>query len=266
MSVMTTNKASILIVDDEELNRDLLAKKLEEEGHNISTCATGLDALELVNNKKFDIILLDIMLSDVNGITVLEKIRNNPKLDEVHVMMVSASGDRETVLKCIESGATDYIAKPFSMLIVNSRIKRCLKKTYSKTIYDDANNINSKKSVKILLVDDQELNRDVLAHRLKKSGYKIICVKSGHEALDILNSEIFDLILLDIMMPDISGIEVLKIIRQSDTLKDIPVMMITAMDDMNTINECMQAGANDYILKPMNTQLIKIRIATCLGI
>lgn len=263
---MATNKASILIVDDEELNRDLLTLKLEEEGYVISSCATGMDALELLEVKKFDIVLLDIMLPDISGITLLEKIRNNPKHDQAHVMMVSASGDRETVHKCIEMGATDYIAKPFSMQIVNSRINRCLKKSYSKEIHTDAYQNKPVKSAKILLVDDQELNRDVLAHRLKKIGYKVICVKSGNEAINALKTESFDLMLLDIMMPDISGIEVLKIIRETEDCKNMPVMMVTAKDDMKTINECMLAGANDYILKPLNTQLFKIRMATCLGV
>lgn len=262
---MTTKKASILIVEDEELNRDLLTKKLQDEGHSVSSCVCGLDALELLKIERFDIILLDIMLPDINGIQILEEIRNNPALDDTHVMMVSASDDRETVMKCIEAGATDYIAKPFSMHIVTSRINRCLKKVYSKILHDAISENIKVKSAKILLADDQELNRDVLAHRLKKSGYLITCVNSGHEALTAIENESFDLVLLDIMMPDLSGIEVLNRIRQSDLHKKLPVMMVTAMDDMKTINECMQAGANDYILKPLNTQLFKIRMATCLG-
>lgn len=266
MHRMNTQKASFLVVDDEELNRELLTKNLEAEGHIITSCKTGNEALNLLETEKYDVILLDLMLPDVNGITVLEKIRNNSNHDQTHVMMVSASDDRETVLKCIEMGATDYIAKPYSMLIVNSRINRCLKKSYSKSIHEETYHNNKINSARILLVDDQELNRDVLAHRLKKSGFEITCVKTGQEALDILEKESFDLMLLDIMMPDLSGIEVLKIIRESEKFKDMPVMMVTAMDDMTTINECMQAGANDYILKPLNTRLFKIRMATCLGV
>jgi DNA-binding response OmpR family regulator len=151
------------------------------------------------------------------------------------------------------------------MLIVNSRIQRCLKKTYSKTIADSSSRQDSNKNARILLVDDQELNRDVLAHRLKKSGYTITCVKSGSEALETLKTEIFDLMLLDIMMPDMSGVDVLKNVRSSEKQKVMPVIMVTAMDDMETINECMLAGANDYILKPLNIQLFKIRMSTCLG-
>ena len=256
--------ASILIVDDEELNRTLLTRKLEEEGHRLFSCEKGEDALELIQLQKFDIILLDIMLPDINGITVLEKIRSNPELDDTHVIMVTASGDRETVLNCIDAGATDYIAKPFSMLIVKSRIQRCLKKSYSHLFYEDNVQQEPAREIEILLVDDQELNRDVLAHRLKKNGYKITCVANGFEALELLGNTRFDLVLLDVMMPDISGIEVLKKIRSTEKYNEMPVVMVTAKDDMNTINECMQAGANDYILKPLNTQLFKIRMASCL--
>ena len=259
---MSLLPASILIVDDEELNSELLKRKLVDDGHHITVASNGKDALELTKIEKFDLILLDIMLPDINGVTVLEEIRKNSKLDLTQVMMVTANGDREMVLRCIEAGATDYLVKPYAMPIVKSRIWRCLKNahvqssiSYGNVDIEDAN---------ILLVDDQELNRDVLAHRLYKSGYTITSVANGKEALETLGNNYFDLVLLDIMMPDISGVDVLKEIRRSGNHSNTPVIMVTALDDIDTINECMEAGADDYIMKPLNTTLLKIRMSSCL--
>ena len=148
--------------------------------------------------------------------------------------------------------------KPYSMPIVKARILRSLKNAKMQSTDKGFEN------AKILLVDDQELNRDVLAHRLKKSGYLIDSCTDGHEAIAKLKNEDFDLILLDIMMPDISGIDVLKEVRKLDKHKNTPVIMITALDDDKAIDECMSQGADDYILKPFNTVLLKLRITSCL--
>lgn len=253
---MTPISAHILIVEDDELNCELLKRRLENDGHTISTVSTGTAALESIKSQKFDLVLLDIMLPDINGVKVLEEIKSNSELNATQVVMVTANGDREMVLKCINAGAIDYLIKPFSMLLVKMRIWRCL------------SNINTPEvdttKIKILLVDDQELNRDVLAHRLKKCGYIVTSVNNGHEALNILKEESFDLILLDILMPDISGVEVLKNIRSFGKHKQTPVIMITAIDDVETVNECMESGADDYIMKPLNTVLLKLRISSCL--
>lgn len=254
---MSLVKKSILIVDDEELNRSLLERRLKDDGYEITVCETGLDALELVNNKKFDLILLDIMLPDISGIKVLEGIRKNPELNGTQVIMVTASDDREIVLQCIETGAADYLIKPFAMSIVKLRVNRSLSKQ-SNPIEQDNSNVN------ILLIDDQELNRDVLAHRLRKDGYNIKCASNGKETYDEIGSNKFDLILLDIMLPDINGIEILKEIRKQGNNNKTPVIMVTALDNMDTVNECMDAGADDYILKPLNTTLLKIRVSSCL--
>lgn len=255
---MTLIAANILIVEDDDLNCELLKRRLTNDGYKITTASSAKDAIQLLETSKFDLILLDIMLPDMNGDMVLEKIKSDPVLAHIPVIMVSANGEREMVLKCIDSGAIDYLVKPFSMSVVSPRISRCLKNA-SSTINNDR-----LKHSKILLADDQELNRDVLAHRLKKSGYQISSFTNGYEALSVLRNETFDLILLDIMMPDISGIEVLKEIRKLNNHRDTPVIMLTALDTIETIDECMKSGADDYILKPFNTSLLKLRISSCL--
>jgi len=255
---MTFLTANILIVEDDELNRELLKRRLEADNHKVCSVSTGTKALEQLEKEKFDFILLDIMLPDIDGVTLLEKIKSDLKLESTHVIMVTANSEREMVLKCIDSGAIDYFIKPYSISLVKLRIWRYLKNS-TKQLSDEEFSHS-----KILLVDDQELNRDVLAHRLIKSGYEITSVTNGYEAITVLQKENFDLILLDIMMPDISGIDVLKNIRSGTKHSNTPVIMITALEDVQTVDECIEAGADDYIMKPLNTTLLKLRIASCL--
>lgn len=116
----------------------------------------------------------------------------------------------------------------------------------------------------ILIVDDDEANRDMLARRLQRQGYNTISRHGGRSALQFLEKETTDLILLDMMMPEMSGMDVLEVLKQDRRLKHIPVIMLSAMDDVNQIVQCILMGAEDYIFKPYNPVLLKARIGACL--
>lgn len=116
----------------------------------------------------------------------------------------------------------------------------------------------------ILIVDDDPANRELLKRRLARAGYTSISVDSGEAALETLENQRFDLIMLDLMMPGISGLETLEIIQQSARLRTIPVIMISAADDAENMVQCVLHGAEDYISKPFNPVLLIARINACL--
>lgn len=116
----------------------------------------------------------------------------------------------------------------------------------------------------ILVVDDDPVNRDMLQRRLARSGYTSTVVSSGQEALDVLAKSRADLVLLDLMMPGLSGLETLEILKADQRLRTVPVIMLTAADDMNTMVQCVLQGAEDYIFKPFNPVLLNARISACL--
>jgi len=116
----------------------------------------------------------------------------------------------------------------------------------------------------ILVVDDDPTNREMLKRRLVRNGYTATSVSSGEEALEILVEKRFDLVLLDLMMPGLSGLETLEILQANPRLRTIPVIMLTAADDMNTMVQCVLTGAEDYIFKPFNPVLLAARINACL--
>jgi adenylate cyclase len=116
----------------------------------------------------------------------------------------------------------------------------------------------------ILIVDDVEANRDLLARRLQRYGHQIKTARDGREAIACLNTETFDLILCDIMMPDINGYEVLEYLKADPNLRHIPVIMISALEDTSSVVRCIELGAEDYLSKPFNPTLLKARINACL--
>ncbi|MBI9087137.1 MAG: EAL domain-containing protein [Desulfobacterales bacterium] len=117
----------------------------------------------------------------------------------------------------------------------------------------------------VLVVDDIATNRRILVRHLEKQGVKhIIEAEDGRQALEILHSQPVDLVLLDVMMPQMDGYEVLNHMRADETLHRLPVIMITALDDMDSAVRCIEAGAEDYVLKPFNSVLLRARVSACL--
>jgi adenylate cyclase len=117
----------------------------------------------------------------------------------------------------------------------------------------------------LLVVDDNEDNRFTLTERLKREGYNnVICACNGREALDRLTEHQFDLVLLDITMPEMDGYQVLEHLKADTTLRNIPVVMISAVDEIDSVVRCIGLGAEDYLAKPFNAVLLRARIAACL--
>ena len=123
----------------------------------------------------------------------------------------------------------------------------------------------NKEDANILIVDDIEDNRYTLERRLKRDGYtNIFSAEGGKTALDMASQNKFDLILLDLMMPDMSGLEVLKYLKGNPLQRTIPVIMVTASDEVETAAECIINGADDFITKPFNGTLLKARVGASL--
>ncbi len=116
----------------------------------------------------------------------------------------------------------------------------------------------------ILVVDDNRMNRDLISRRLLNQGYQVSCATNGKQGITMLEAEEFDLVLLDIMMPELNGYQVLKYIKADEGLQNIPVIMISALDEIDSVVRCIEMGAEDYLTKPFNPILLKARIGACL--
>ena len=117
----------------------------------------------------------------------------------------------------------------------------------------------------LLVVDDIDDNRFALSRRLARQGYlNVTTAVDGQQALELLNSKSFDLVLLDIMMPTVNGYEVLAQMKASSSLRHIPVIMISAVDEIESVIRCIELGAEDYLPKPFNPTLLRARVGACL--
>ena len=125
---MEETRASVLVVDDDPVNRMLLAKSLERDGHGVTTAENGGQAWRMLQEEPFDVVLLDVLMPEMDGCEVLERIEGDPNLCHLPVIMISALDEVETVVRCIELGAQDYLPKPFNPVLLRARINAGLAK------------------------------------------------------------------------------------------------------------------------------------------
>jgi CheY-like chemotaxis protein len=121
-------EGKILVVDDNPINRDILSRYVERLEHRVETAPGGEAALKLMAARKFDLVLLDVMMPGMNGYQVLEHIKRDPSLRDIPVIMISALDEVDSVVRCIESGAEDYLPKPFNPVLLKARVDACLEK------------------------------------------------------------------------------------------------------------------------------------------
>jgi putative two-component system response regulator len=130
---MNAAQGTMLVVDDNEMNRDMLSRRLEKQGHIVATAENGCQAIEMLRTRPFDLVLLDIMMPEMNGYEVLEKVKSDMALRQIPVIVISAVDQMESVVRCIELGAEDYLPKPFDPVLLRARVGASLER---KRLYD----------------------------------------------------------------------------------------------------------------------------------
>ncbi len=263
---MATNAAPtstgwILVVDDDALNRTALAASLEEAGHIVHVAQNGLQALEMLYAQPFDLVLLDLLMPEMDGFQVLEHMRKSGILQHIPVIVVSANNEVTSVVQCIEMGATDYVSKPFDYVQLHTRINASLAiggKQHLRTREQTS-------AGKILVVDDDILDRTLLATSLEEKGYAVEIADSGRQALEMLQRQSFDVVLLDLLMPEMDGFEVLERVKADSAWQHIPVIVVSAAEEMESVIRCIEMGATDHLPKPFNPAVLSARVNASLA-
>ena len=263
---MAHRQLSLLLIDDQSDMRELLARRLAHDGFHVAGTDSGETALAMMRVERYDLVLLDLQMPGLDGYAILTRIAADPQLREAAVIMLTATNARDAVLRCLEAGAVDYIVKPYDFREMKTRIWRAaVARGLAHAKRDDSGAVEVAPA-RVLVVDDQELNRKLLARRVEHGGHRASCVASGEEALARLHTEPYDLVLLDIRMPGMDGFAVLRAIRAEARFQDTAVMMVSASNDSNTISRGYELGADDYVTKPFSSVELKARMTICLSV
>src|SRR3569832_1870748 len=229
------NNTSILIVDDEASNRDILTRSPLREGYTVAQAASGQQALSMMNVEKYDLVLLVFLLLVLVGFVVFCFFLCVVCWCDTPVIMLSALDGARDIERCLECGAYDYLTKPYELNVLKARMWRCFHdQGLVRQVHGDEQPPRT-----LLIVDDEPLNRDLLLRRLEKFGHTAWAVGSGAEALHALDRREIDLVLLDIMIPHMDGFAVLTEIRARPALKDTVFIMISALGDGASLARCV---------------------------
>lgn len=263
--VPATLERRVLVVDDDPLNRQFVSRRLAHEGYTASMAEGGVAALEMMKHQRFNLVLLDLDMPGMDGFETLKRIRANASWGSTVVIMLSAHNDKTKIKQCLAAGAEDFLVKPLVMPLVRDRIERCLR-PMTLPIAQDAAVVEVPQHVRILVVDDDELNGQLISRQLKNRGYIVVGATHGEQAIQRLTDEPVDLVLLDVNMPGMSGTDVLKYIRANAATRTLPVIMVTAAHDVETMLECIDQGVDGYITKPISFAALHNSIVSSIGV
>lgn len=237
----------ILVIDDDIMNLKM-AKHILENDYAVICAQSGDEGMAALRENTIDLVLLDLYMPEVSGMEVLREIRQDASIAEVKVIILTASGMRADVVEATRLGALDFIKKPFFPTELLERVKKAFQ---------------TEKKDRILVVDDDMMNL-MLVKKLLGIRYDVVSVSSGAEAIAFLQDQTPDMILLDLHMPEMNGLEVLEKIRSMENLVDIPVIFLTADNERETEAEIFKAGAIDFIQKPFIPEVVIQRISRIL--
>jgi signal transduction histidine kinase/CheY-like chemotaxis protein len=206
------SRPTVLIIDDERAVRDMLGDALGHDGYRVIMAPGGRNGLRLAHEERPDAIILDVIMPDVDGWTVLRSLKSDPDLCTVPVILVTVLGDREMGFAL---GAAEHLTKP----IEQNELLRVLERICPPA-----------ERPQVLVVDDDSATRDVLRRTLAKEGWTVREAINGQEGLSELLKARPAVMVLDLMMPGMNGFEVLRYVREDEGLRDLPVVVITSKD------------------------------------
>lgn len=243
---------TILLADDDELVRDLVKHGLQGKKCNITEAENGAGVIALLEQAKQsnglgtpDLILLDVNMPGINGFGVLERLKSDPELMNIPVIMLTRRDEDSNILNGISAGVRDYITKPFEVSDLVARIMDTLRRY----------------KTKVLVADDDELICELLRHRFHRMGYSVLIAKNGTEALTRIRAERPDISILDVMMPGTEGTAVLNQLKENPETADLPVIMLSAKNQQDNIIKGLESGAHDYITKPFDLDELSARVS-----
>jgi DNA-binding NtrC family response regulator len=260
----------VLLVDDEEDFLDVVAERMRARGIEVSTTTSAKDALEMIEQESFDAIVMDLMMPELQGTKALKAIRNKKR--ELQVILLTGYVTVEQVVQALRSGAMDIIEKPPDLDLLTEDIKKAHEQ--KERILDEKKaekKLKKKRSIilkgglkmkpRVLLVDDEEELVLTLSERLTVRDYDVSTSMSGEDAVEKLKHYNFDVVILDVAMPDMDGIETLRKIKSMKPLTE--VIMLTGHGTVESAIEGMKLGAFDFLMKPCKTEelVAKIHIA-----
>ncbi len=261
MATVALAGLGVLVVDDNTTNRRILQEMLSIWGMRPTLAESGTTALECVKQTEhpFALILTDFHMPDMDGFTLVEQLRQGPDpAVEAKVIMLSSAGQRGDAARCRELGVAAYLTKPVGQAELFDCIVRVLGTSGagSAALITHHTLREGKRKLHVLLAEDNAVNQRLAVRLLEKHGHRVTLTTNGREALAALDQENFDVVLMDVQMPEMDGFEATAAIRvrEQSSGRHLPILAMTAHAMRGDQERCLAAGMDGYISKPIRVQ------------
>lgn len=268
--------AKILIVEDNTMNRDMLARRLERSGYEVLSANDGEQGVALARGESPALILMDMNLPGLNGREATYLLKSSPETRAIPVIALTAYASTSDREQAMAAGCDDYDTKPVDLERLIGKISRWVAPEPGGATSDAAiPSVNEAPTVsapalpqgflrKILLVEDNEMNRDMLSRRLKKRGFEVVIAIDGELGVALAKTELPDLILMDLSLPGLDGREAALLLKSTRELAHVPIIALTAHAMAGDREKAMAAGFDDYDTKPIEIDRLIGKIEHCL--
>ncbi|MBU4176361.1 MAG: response regulator [Desulfurivibrionaceae bacterium] len=254
---------SVLVVDDNPINQKILVQKLAQLGMQAQAVSGGADALEVLQDRldvaaPFALAIIDIQMPEMDGFTLIEKIRQRPGLSQLPVIVLTSAGLPEDKERSKSLGVHAYLLKPCRHKDLLRSISAVFVQPESTRLPRGKPSGEKKKQLHILLAEDNLVNQKVAKGLLERDGHSVVIANNGREAVEKYGAEQFDLILMDVQMPDMDGFEATAQIRAQEqgTTRHIPIIALTAHAMKGYSEKCLAAGMDGYVSKPFTSKTL----------
>ncbi|BDD86240.1 PAS domain-containing hybrid sensor histidine kinase/response regulator [Desulfofustis limnaeus] len=256
-----------LVVDDNSIARDVLSSMLRSLRIEVDTAVDGESALSLLeqatrDGEPYEVVLLDWMMPGIDGIETARRIRGNKDISRIPAMlMVTANAREDAYMEAKNAGLDAFLLKPVYASIMHDTLLDIIGvETQVKVSRIDEHrqqvDLGTRRGSRILLVDDNIINQEVAAEFLQSVGMEVTIAGNGREAIEILNRSSYALVLMDIQMPEMDGLEATRRIRRQERFRDLPIIAMTAHAMTGDRDKSLAAGMNDHITKPIDQKVL----------
>jgi DNA-binding response OmpR family regulator len=244
---------TILIVDDSLTVRMDLAEAFESAGFRSVACASGSEMREAIGREPVSLVILDVLLPDADGLELLRELRALPLGAELPILLLSSEAEVKSRIKGLQTGANDYVGKPYDANYVVARAKELLQKQEPKRAQPT-----------VLVIDDSPTFRAELENAFTQAGYAVLMAQNGEEGLRLAAGAKPDAVVVDGVMPGMDGAAVVRRIRLDAALRRLPCVLLTASEDRDAELRALDAGADAFVKKDDHLDLVLARLAAVL--
>ncbi len=257
-------KKSVLIIDDDVTIRKLISHHLKKNNYEVFEADGAHAGFNKLKENGIDLVLCDVTMEEMDGFTFCKKVREDENYRVLPFVFVTAKNTMEDKSKALDAGGDDIITKPFDVNELLLKVQSLIRRTEIYKIYGTKKNLEhsfAQNTPKILLVDDDISLAKLFQYNLTKAGFECAIAASANEGIKSVKSSVPDLIISDIMMPEIDGFQFRKMLLTDDNLRSIPFVFLTSKGNEDDILDGYDLGITDYVLKTAGPRVVVAKVS-----